>query len=222
MFFSMEHQSISLQSTIVYISLPQLLSLSPSIGCGFGVSGAAALGTGFTVNNLFNLGKTRDQLAQIAHIAEIKEGTGLGTVETEITGGFLLKTAPGLPVRAIKLPFIGKKVYATILGPLLTREVLKDTKSYRRINDAADKALSQCKKSNITLEEVFDISCQFVKENGLLTDPEMITIVESIKKDGGHATMAILGRVILSDIPPMGLPYPIEKLIVTKNHPSLM
>ena len=64
------------------------------LGCGFGLSGASALATAYAVNKLLKLKKSYKELAIIAHIAEVKNKTGLGMLQTSITGGFLQNLGP--------------------------------------------------------------------------------------------------------------------------------
>jgi len=173
------------------------------LGYGFGISGASALACAFAVNKLFKLKKNNFQLATIAHMAEITNQTGLGSVGTQFTGGFLWKTAPGIPVQGKPLPFVGKKIYALILDKLETPSVLKDGKKIQKINIAADSILRRLKMSNIlTLDQIFDFSYAFARKSTLLSDKLMINTIESIKASGGHATMNMLGKVILSTSKP--------------------
>jgi len=50
------------------------------IGSGFGSSGAGALSLALALNEAFRLGLSRVEAAQVAHIAEVRCKTGLGTV----------------------------------------------------------------------------------------------------------------------------------------------
>lgn len=190
------------------------------LGSGFGISGASALSCAHSLDKLFHLKKTKSVLSQIAHTAEIINKTGLGSVGTQITGGFLLKTKSGLPVSAIKLPFTGQKIYAIIIGKLLTPSILKDKKKIQEVNKVTDYYLLQLKnKKNIQLKDVLDASYEFVSKTGLLTDKKMIDIICRIKKSGGSATMAILGKVVISNIKPnFNIDYPLEELMITNNH----
>lgn len=90
------------------------------LGYGFGISAASALSTAWSINKLLSLKISKLELAKICHIAEVKNKTGLGSVATQITGGFLIKDLPGIPGKAKRLPFVGKKIYATIIGKLDT------------------------------------------------------------------------------------------------------
>ncbi len=201
---------------------PALISIKSflPLGYGFGISGASALATASALNELFNLNKTKMDLAKIAHVSEIVNHTGLGSVATQITGGFLLKRKPGLPVLAIRLPFVGQKIYAIIIDRLLTPTVLQDKKRIRKVNTTADYYLHQLKnKKSLKLKDVTDASYNFVSETGLLTDKRVINIIDKIRKAGGSATMAILGKVVITDMKPTFIKdYKPVELTITNDH----
>src|SRR5579862_6898207 len=71
--------------------------ITPPIGQGFGTSGAGALATSIAVSDLFDLKLTLSKAAGFAHIAEIQNLTGLGTVISLASGGGAvgLVTEPG-------------------------------------------------------------------------------------------------------------------------------
>ncbi len=189
------------------------------LGTGFGISGASALSTAFAINDLLNLKKSRSDLIKICHISELINHTGLGSVGTQITGGFLLKRKAGIPVVATGFPFIGHKLYAVIYERMETPSVLKDIKKLDMINLAADTALGEIfQLHNPSLGEILEISYQFAKSSGLLTDDTIIGNIEDIKRLGGHATMLMLGKVIISDQKPeVQENHRIEELIITDD-----
>ncbi len=197
-----------------------LIKSSLPLGYGFSISGASALATASVLNKLFTLKKTKMDLAKIAHVAEIVNHTGLGSVATQITGGFLLKKKPGLPVSATNLPFIGQKLYAVIIGKLLTPTILKDKKTIQKVNNAADLYLHKLQnKKSPKLEDVIDASLDFVTKTGLLTDERVKNIIAQIKSLGGSATMAILGKVVITNIKPTFIKnYQTVELTITNDH----
>ncbi|MBI4991511.1 hypothetical protein HZB96_05480 [Candidatus Gottesmanbacteria bacterium] len=196
------------------------ITSSLPLGFGFGISGASALATSFAINKLFALNKSPLELTGIAHVAEIENKTGLGSVGTVASGGFLVKTAPGIPVVARKLPFAGKKVYATIIKRLPTKSVLKNKKRLAIINQSARVQLEKIKKiASPSLEEIIDNAYNFALESGLVDNREVVNLIESIRKNGGHATMAMLGHVVISDTKPdFAKNYRIEEFVITNSH----
>lgn len=198
----------------VKVSITSILPL----GYGFSISGASALATASALNKLFNLKKTKSELSKIAHVAEIVNRTGLGSVATQITGGFLRKTRPGIPVQAIKLPFVGSKLYVTIIDRLLTPTILKNKQTVEKVNITADQIMEEIKnKRSLILRDIIDYSYSFVKTSGLLQDSRVISVIEQIRKAGGHATMAILGKVVISDTPFVSGDYQVVELTITED-----
>ena len=68
------------------------------IGMGFGTSAGGALTTGLALREALSLPLTYNQIGQVAHAAEIRCLTGLGTVSSlTFGGGLILVTKPGAP-----------------------------------------------------------------------------------------------------------------------------
>jgi pantoate kinase len=67
------------------------------VGCGYGASGSGALGTIFGMNKLLNLNFSNLESGRIAHIAEVVNKTGLGTVCGQLGGGLCILKEPGYP-----------------------------------------------------------------------------------------------------------------------------
>ena len=188
------------------------------LGFGFGVSSASTLAALFAVNKIFPLNMNKMQLAQIAHEAEIINHTGLGSVATQITGGFLLKNKPGLPPSDfIKLPFAGKKLYAIIIDKLETPSILENRNKLSLINQTADKVLAAIQPKQITsLEKALDIAYDFAVKSQLLTNQAVADFIGKIRHEGGHATMAMLGQVVISNKKPnFNTHYRVEELTIT-------
>ncbi len=172
------------------------------LGCGFGLSGASALASSFAVNDFLGLKKSEEELAMFAHIAEVKNSTGLGDVAGQFNGGFLMKTKIGNPIEAEILDVKEKLVYYKVFGPLETKGVLKNKYLAEKINFAGDKALEKIKQlKNPTFADVIKISKDFAVESGLLKDKELIDKIEEIESQGGNASMIMLGKAVYSNIP---------------------
>lgn len=196
-----------------------LLNSPLPLGYGFGLSGASALATAFALNKELNLSKNRDELVRIAHIAEIENKTGLGSVGTQATGGFLLKTSPGLPVKTIKYPFIKEKIHLYIIDRLLTSEVLSNKNNWRQINKAADFELKKISgMKNPSFNDMVDASYYYALKSKLLTNPKLLEIINGIRKKSGHASITMLGQVVLST---SRFPQPdkgvLEELVITND-----
>ncbi len=71
------------------------------VGAGFGVSGGVALGTALATNTVFDRKLSENELATIAHGAEVTAGTGLGDVVAQLRGGAPVRLEPGGPQHAV-------------------------------------------------------------------------------------------------------------------------
>ena len=174
------------------------------LGCGFGLSGAAALATAYALNELLTLHKDSEKLAMTAHIAEVENRTGLGDVCSQYHGGCLVKLKEGSPLTADRLPIAEQPIYYRYFGPIQTSEVLGNREQTTRINRAADVALNALQtltnaKPNADLfNACFAVSKQFSIESGLLSDARVIDTIAGIEAEGGVASMIMLGNGVFS------------------------
>ena len=167
------------------------------LGCGFGLSGASTLATVFSTNRLLKLGKTKKQLIQIAHIAEVKNKTGLGSVITQVLGGCMVRTTPGVCYIVLRLNYIDRKIYTRIINRISTPAILSDQNQLLRINHQTTPSITQINRK-VPFEKLIDLSFSFAKKSGLLKNKKMESVIEEVRNKGGHATMAMLGDVIIS------------------------
>lgn len=184
------------------------------LGCGFGLSGAAALATTYALNELLGLGKTDETLAMIAHVAEVENRTGLGDVCSQYHGGCLVKLKEGAPLVATRLPIAEQPIYYRYFGPIQTSAVLGNAEQTARINRAANSALAVLQtlvKSTtgpqhgdmVPLQQqmftdCFRVAKQFSVESGLLSDAQVIKTIAQIEEAGGVASMIMLGNGVFS------------------------
>lgn len=193
------------------------------LGSGFGLSGGGSLAIAYAVNQLFNTGKTGKELALISHTAEINNRTGLGTVGTQITGGFLVKTAPGLPVESLSVGLTGQKIRAVVVGRLITPDILKNGKTVEKVNSVAGKILETVyRKPELTLNDYLDLSYDFSRQAELIRNEEVRSIIERIRKNGDHSAMAILGNVVLTTAENINSCYPTHTLTISNDKVRLI
>ncbi len=170
-------------------------------GAGFGLSGASALATAYAVNKLFKLGKSKRELALIAHKAEVVNSTGLGDVGGQFNGGFNMKIKKGKPLSVVSLKVKGN-VYYAFFSRIQTKKVINSRLKKRNINRAGDRALKRVKllkKKN--LNDIIRISKDFALESGLLRNKKVKRLIKQIENKGGDASMIMLGNAVFSDIP---------------------
>ena len=205
-----------IQNTRVAGVKVSLISPLP-LGCGFGLSGAAALATAYALNELLHLHKNTESLAMIAHVAEVENRTGLGDVCSQYHGGYLVKLKEGASLVADRLPIAEQPIYYRYFGPIQTSEVLGNREQTLRINRAADIALDALRTLTHADAEVplansvpgstelfnacFAVSKQFSVESGLLSDARVIDTIAQIETEGGVASMIMLGNGVFSTHP---------------------
>lgn len=171
-------------------------------GAGFGISGASALATAYAVNKLFNLKKSKKELAMIAHRAEVINSTGLGDIGGQFNGGFNMKIRQGTPLDVVSLGIKNINVYYAFFSKIQTKKVINSRLKKRRINKAGDRALKRIKLlKNRKLKDIIRISKDFAFESGLLRNKRVKGLIEEIENKGGNASMIMLGNAVFADIP---------------------
>ena len=97
------------------------------IGAGFGTSAASAFSLTLAINEFLDLGYSEELCGQIAHMAEINLGAGLGDVIAQTGQGLVLRTKSGAPgIGEIKSfrhdVFIAYKTF----GSINTADIIRD------------------------------------------------------------------------------------------------
>ena len=170
------------------------------IGAGFGVSGAAALGAALAANDALDRGRTENELARLAHAAEVGRGTGLGDVVAQARGGVPVRLEPGAPGvgRLDGVPATARVEYVTF-GGLSTETVLGgDTTA---LSAAGEDALDRLREDP-RLPTLMDAARGFAREADLLV-PEVAEAIDAVDAAGGDsgdhgAAMAMLGRTVFA------------------------
>lgn len=172
-------------------------------GCGFGMSGASALATAYAVDSLLHLNLPKEKIGMAAHLAEVAAATGLGDVGGQFNGGVMIKTVKYEPLHVHQLPVTADQLHVRIHGPIHTADVIGSEEKLRSINSAGHDALAKLSAMGkaLTLDKLMDVSHEFATESGLLVHPELISTINEIKRQGGHASMIMLGEAIVSTVP---------------------
>ncbi len=175
------------------------------IGCGFGASGAGALGTAYALNQALSLEMTSGQLNDIAHIAEVTNGSGLGDVTAQAHGGILIRKTPGAPSIASvdRIPSNEAEVFCVVLGELSTRSILSDSAMVKDINNAGKTAMKKLFKGP-SLENFMLCSKEFSINSGLAGE-NVIDIMETAGSAGTTASQIMLGNAVFA------IPAPSER-----------
>jgi pantoate kinase len=161
-------------------------------GRGFGVSGAAALGTALAANAALDRRRSENELVAVAHAAEVTAGTGLGDVVAQARGGAPIRLEPGAPGhgRLDGVPVRrDTRIEWVTFGERSTPDVLGgDTERLTAAGEAALDGLL----AEPTLDRLFVEGRRFAGRAGLLTD-RVADAVERVEAAGGRAAMAMLG-----------------------------
>ena len=175
------------------------------LGCGFGLSGAASLATAYALNALLGLGKSEEELAMTAHVAEVENRTGLGDVCAQYHGGCLVKLKRGYPLAAERLPIPAQPIYYRYFSSIQTKTILESAERRERINRAADETLQALEKLTQSVAVDFNaciqLSKQFSLNSGLLEDRRVKQTISEIEQAGGVASMIMLGNAVFSTHP---------------------
>lgn len=165
------------------------------LGAGFGVSGAAALGTALVTNAVFDRKLSENELVTIAHGAEVQAGTGLGDVVAQARGGVPVRLEPGAPAHGAMdgVPTHGTVEYVTF-GELSTEEVLSGDTA--ELTAAGRRSLASLVEEP-TPETFMASSRRFAREAELLT-PRVREAIEDVSATGGEAAMAMLGETVFT------------------------
>jgi len=169
------------------------------IGSGFGSSGAGALSLALALNEVLNLGLSRIKTAQIAHIAEVKCKTGLGTVIAENFGGVEIRVEPGAPGIGKIKPILVEDDYAVAclnFGKLSTKKNLSDEKIRRHINETGKKLIDKL-IPHPNLTDFMAFSRSFAEEVGLISQ-RVRRVLEETDRLSITCSMAMFGETVFS------------------------
>ncbi len=168
------------------------------IGAGFGSSAAGALTTALALSRALDLSLTYNQLGRLAHVAEVKCKTGLGTVGPLMLGGCVLTLEPGAPGIALldRIPISADHfVVAGVFDPIPTKEVLSSPEKRRQVNKYGRKTLA-CILSEPSLENFLACCLSFAEEAGFMT-PRLRGVVKLAEKAGAiGAAQNMVGEAI--------------------------
>ena len=169
------------------------------IGQGFGSSGAGALSLALALNEAFKLNLPRLEAAQIAHVAEVKCKTGLGTVIGETFGGLEIRLKPGAPgVGEIRrIPISHDYVVVCLYSkPISTKRILTSGLYRQRVNEVGGKLTAELAK-HPTPAKFMGLSRKFAEHLGLISN-RLRPILDETDKAGITFSMAMLGESLFA------------------------
>jgi len=138
------------------------------VGCGYGASGSGALGTIFGLNKLLNLNLTNLESGRIAHIAEVVNKTGLGTICGQLGRGMCVLKEPGYPCNYERLKSPNDLlVICGSFGTIQTKSILSDEILSSKIKVAGKLALNRL-LSEPNYRNFIKVSYQFVENTNIM------------------------------------------------------
>jgi len=168
------------------------------IGAGFGTSAGGAVGTALALSKAVNLSLTYRDIGRIAHVAEVKCKTGLGTVSGILFGGCVIVLEPGAPNHGSvdRIPITPDyHIVAGVFQPRLTSEFLKSTKKRALINEMGQKTLESI-LAEPSLENFLHSCKDFALKTGLATK-RVIKLMNAAEKAGAvGAAQNMLGEAV--------------------------
>jgi pantoate kinase len=167
------------------------LTAEVPIGRGFGASGAATLATAVAANAEFGLDRSREELVEIAHRAEVEAGTGLGDVFVQNRGGLVV--GDGGEPRTFERE---TAIEYSSFGPIATEEALADEDLMARIQREGTATLDRL-PGDPSLERLTRDAWKFAEAIDLPTD-EVREAVADVEAAGGAASMAMVGETVFA------------------------
>lgn len=169
------------------------------IGAGFGTSAASALSLTLALNEFLDLGYSKDLCGQIAHMAEINLGAGLGDVIAQTGCGMVYRTRPGAPgIGEIKSFRHDVYVAYKTFGEIKTSSIILDPYHQEIISDTGWKYLEYFNEKP-SLRNFLDFSYKFSSETGLMSD-DVKSLVDYFNSSDDilGSSMAMLGNTVFA------------------------
>jgi len=158
---------------------------------GFGMSAAGALSASLALCSL--LGISQEKAFEAAHLAEAKNGTGLGDIAGIQAGGVEIRLEPGLlPYgRAERIEAMSEVVLAVVGAPIRTPKVLSDPVMRGKISAAGRRCTAEFDEGR-SLEQLFALGVEFIEDAELSSKEALEALV--VADNHGMASMAMLGN----------------------------
>jgi pantoate kinase len=179
------------------------------IGYGLGSSGSAALSLSYALNHALKTNLSKIHAAQVAHHADFICKTGLGTVISEFTGGFEIRTGIGGPGigKILKIPISSKyRAIVFCIKPISTSHLLNKSlfsNEYDLLNNSGKAMIDELVKKP-DINTFLKLSSDYAKKCGLLDgfckDPILSLDCIGVKSSValfGHALFTIVEKKIV-------------------------
>jgi pantoate kinase len=161
---------------------------------GFGLSAAAAL---TTASAILGSDSRVGEIYRLAHELEIRRGTGLGDVQSQINGGFHIRIKGGSFPYSVTERILEKQTEIAILPfkkKTPTGEIIRSKSNLEEIVRNGDKAFDLFLKKP-TLHRAFVLGRKFAEDSGLLS-PKASKILDDL--NGKFASVSLIGDSIIA------------------------
>ena len=169
------------------------------IGAGFGTSAASALSLSLALNDFLDLNYPKELCGQIAHMAEVNLGSGLGDVIAQTGHGMVLRVEPGAPGIG-KIESFEHDVYVAwkSFGGIDTSSIIRDPHHREVISDVGLKYLEFFEEKS-SLRNFLGFSYKFSTETNLMSG-EVKSLVDYLnsRDDILGSSMAMLGNTVFA------------------------
>jgi pantoate kinase len=162
------------------------------VGQGFGMSAAGASATALAVARLS--GRSPSRAFEVAHLADLFGGGGLGGVAALVGGGGLeFRERAGLPPwgRVLHRPLRESLFIGTVGGPLPSPRILKSAAALRRLERAGEELPGLLRHPET--DRFFDASERFTDRAGL-APRRLRDLLRALRGRGAWAAQAMFGR----------------------------
>ncbi len=169
------------------------------IGAGFGTSAASAFSLALEINEFLNLGYSKELCGQIAHMAEVNLGAGLGDVIAQMGHGLVLRTQAGAPgIGEIKSFEHDVYVAWKTFGTIETSNIIHDP-HYKQVISSAGLKYLELFEEDPTLKNFLAFSNKFSQETKLASGQvkDLIDYFNS-SSDILGSSMAMLGNTVFA------------------------
>ena len=162
------------------------------VGQGFGMSAAGATATALAVGAIS--GRPRPRVIEVAHLADLFGGGGLGGVASIVGGGGLeFRSRSGIPPfgRTVHRELSGSVILGVAGGPLPSPRLLRDRGFLRRVATASNGLDDLLQQPGVA--GFFDLSERFTDRLGLAPAP-LVRVLRGLRRRGASAAQAMFGR----------------------------
>jgi pantoate kinase len=165
------------------------------IGAGYGASAAGAVSTVMALSKAAGLNMTLNQMAQYAHLAELRCATGLGSVSGVARGGAILILEAGAPGydRVDWLPLEpSHRIVSASFAPIPKEDIIFSPTTLEAVNREAQIVMTQI-LSNPTPVFFMELCNQFARKAGFLSQRLTKVLTKVLDAGALGATQNMIG-----------------------------